>query len=113
MNMLCRFVVRGSTIQLPFYGSTGMIFVYANRLLPRLEFAITSQREAIPDGAEVFAVCDGALTIRHGAEANETLTPQEQTALDKLIAAAQLFEANSSSRHQHSLIHRLRSLFQV
>lgn len=71
-----------------------MRFVYATRPRPALEFATASQREAIPEDAEVFAVCDGAMTIRqHDEHTFSTLTCQEQSALEELIAASQISEA--------------------
>ena len=73
-----------------------MRFVYATRPLPKLEFAIASQREAIPEEAEVFAVCDGAMTIRqHDEQSFSTLTDQEQSALEELIIESQISEANT------------------
>jgi len=72
-----------------------MRFVYATRPLPKLEFAAASQRETIPEDAEVFAVCDGAMTIRqHDQQSFSTLTDQEQSALEALIAESQISEAN-------------------
>jgi hypothetical protein len=77
-----------------------MRFVYATRPLPKLEFATVSQREAIPEEAEVFAVCDGAMTIRqHNEQSFSTLTDQEQSALEELIAESQVSEANSANHH--------------
>jgi hypothetical protein len=70
-----------------------MRFVYATRPLPQLEFATASQREAIPEEAAVFAVCDGAMTIRHRDETTfSTLTDEEQAALEELITASQTSE---------------------
>ena len=72
-----------------------MRFVYATRPLPKLEFATANQREAIPEDAEVFAICDGAMTIRqHVEQTFSTLTDQEQSALDDLISESQISEAN-------------------
>jgi hypothetical protein len=74
-----------------------MKFVYATRPLPKLEFATANKRDAIPDNAEVFAVCDGALTLRQQDEYSlSTLTEQEQTALQDLITESQLAEVTSS-----------------
>ena len=71
-----------------------MRFVYATRPLPKLEFATANQREAIPVDAEVYAVCDGALTIRQeDKHALSSLTDQEQSALQELIAQSQMAEA--------------------
>jgi hypothetical protein len=76
-----------------------MRFVYATRPLPKLEFAAASQREAIPEDAEVFAVCDGAMTIRqHDEQSFSTLTDQEQSALEGLIAESQISETSSANR---------------
>ena len=72
-----------------------MRFVYATRPLPKLEFAIAKKRDAIPEDAEVFAVCDGAMTIRHhDGQPFSTLTDQEQSALEDLIVESQVSEMN-------------------
>ena len=74
-----------------------MRFVYATRPPPKLEFATASQREAIPQEAEVFAVCDGAMTIRqHDEQSFSSLSEQEQTALEELIAESQTSETNGA-----------------
>jgi hypothetical protein len=75
-----------------------MRFVYATKPLPKLKFATTDHREAIPDEAEVFAVCDGAMTIRqHDEQSFSTLTDQEQSALEELIAESQTWEAGAKA----------------
>ncbi len=75
-----------------------MRFVYATRPPPKLEFATANQRDAIPEDAEVFAVCDGAMTIRqHDKQSFSTLTDQEQSALKELIVESQVSEANSAN----------------
>ena len=75
-----------------------MRFVYATRPLPSLEFATADQRDAIPDDAEVFAVCDGALTIRQAeAESLSALSVQEQSTLQELISEAQTAEVTGNS----------------
>lgn len=59
-----------------------------------IQFAAASQREANPEDAEVFAVCDGAMTIRqHDEQSFSTLTDQEHSALEELIAESQISEA--------------------
>ena len=94
-----------------------MRFVYATRPLPSREFATASQRDAIPPDAEVFAVCDGALTIRQAeAESFSTLTVQEQSALQELISEAQTAEVTGNSDiHQsdHPLRRMLRRLLNI
>lgn len=83
-----------------------MRFVYATRPLPKLEFATASHREAIPEKAEVFAVCDGAMTIRqHNEQSFSTLTDLEQSALEELIAESQISE--SKLAHTHGFARRL------
>ena len=78
----------------PSQKETAMRFVYATRPLPKLEFATTNQREAIPADADVLAVCDGALTIRQlDDQAFATMTPEEQLTLHQLIIQAQDAEA--------------------
>lgn len=69
-----------------------MRFVYATRPEPRLEFATTNQREAIPTDADVYACCDGALTIRLDNQTSETMTQEEQFTLETLITQSQLAE---------------------
>jgi hypothetical protein len=80
-----------------------MRFVYATRPLPSLEFATANQRDAIPDDAEIFAVCDGALTIRQAeAESLSALSVQEQSTLQELISEAQTAEViGNSAIHQN------------
>lgn len=71
-----------------------MRFVYATRPRPKLEFAIANHREAIPPDADVYAVCDGALTIRQlDGQTFETLTQEEQLTLQALITQSQNAEA--------------------
>lgn len=86
-----------------------MRFVYATRPLPKLEFATANQREAIPEEAEVFAVCDGSMTIRQqDARSSASLTDQEQLALEQLIMESQESEAaRANTNHQAGLIRRL------
>lgn len=80
-----------------------MRFVYATRPLPKLEFATADQREAIPAEAEVFAVCDGALTIRRqNASSAGSLTDLEQSTLDQLIRESQETEAAHSDPNAHT-----------
>jgi hypothetical protein len=85
-----------------------MRFVYATRPVPKLEFAATTQREAIPADAKVFAVCDGAMTIRqHDEQSFSTLTDKEQLALDELIAESQISEATASNKSGVGFFRRL------
>jgi hypothetical protein len=71
-----------------------MRFIYATRPSLKLEFATTNQREAIPTDADVYAVCDGALTIRQQDDnALETMSQQEQLTLEELITQSQRDEA--------------------
>jgi hypothetical protein len=75
-----------------------MRFVYATRPLPSLEFGTASQRDGIPDDAEVFAVCDGAMTIRQQGEQTVTsLTDEERSTLQALISEAQTAEVTGNS----------------
>jgi hypothetical protein len=90
-----------------------MRFVYATKPLPKLEFASADHREAIPEEAEVFAVCDGAMTIRRdNYQSFSTLTDQEKSALEQLIAESQTSEAatnatNGQGRFVQRLLRRL------
>jgi hypothetical protein len=89
-----------------------MRFVYATRPLPKLEFATANRREAVPDDAEVYAVCDGALTIRQQNEpALRALTIQEQSALQELIIESQMAEVAGISAVANSEDNLLRRLF--
>lgn len=93
-----------------------MRFVYATRPLPTLEFATANQREAVPEDAEVFAVCDGTMTIRQQDEQSfSTLTDQEQSALEELIAESQASEAQAANTNGHDgfLRRMLRRLLNV
>jgi len=59
-----------------------MKFFCSPRQLSQLQFAATSQREALSEDAEVFAVRDGTITIRQqDAEALSPVTDQEQSDL--------------------------------
>jgi len=70
-----------------------MRFVYATRSLPQLQFATATRRERIPDDAEVYAVCDGALTIRQpDQDALSKLTVHEHSVLQELITESQRAE---------------------
>jgi hypothetical protein len=63
-----------------------MRFVYATRPLPKLEFATADRRDALPLDAEVYAVSEGALTIRRQEESVlSPLTAKEQAALEEQI----------------------------
>jgi hypothetical protein len=74
-----------------------MRFVYATRPLPSLEFATANKREVIPDDAEVYAVCDGAMTIRQQDEQTFTsLTDEERSTLQALISESQMAEISAS-----------------
>ena len=85
-----------------------MRFVYATRPLPKLEFATANQREAIPEDAEVFAVCDGAMTIRHHEEQSfSTLSDQEQSALEELIVESQVSETNYAVSNDDGFVRRI------
>ena len=85
-----------------------MRFVYATRPLPKLEFAAVNQREAIPEDAEVFAVCDGAMTIRqHDEQSFSTLTDQEQSALEELIAESQVSETTRAIGNGDGFVRRI------
>jgi hypothetical protein len=78
----------------PVEGRMAMRFIYATRPLPKLEFATADQLEAIPLHAEVLAVCDGAMTIRtNHSKTFDSLTDEEQLALDELIVTTQISEA--------------------
>jgi hypothetical protein len=92
-----------------------MRFVYATRPLPKLEFAIATQREAVPEDAEVFAVCDGAMTIRqHNEQSCNALTDQEQSALEELIVESQTSEATGSVANDDGFMRRvLRRLLMI
>ena len=91
-----------------------MRFVYATRPLPKLEFAIANQREAIPEDAEVFAVCDGAMTIRHHEEQSfSTLTDQEQSALEELIVESQTSETSAVANDDGLVRRILRRLLNI
>jgi hypothetical protein len=91
-----------------------MIFVYATRLLPKLEFGTANKREAIPNEADVYAVCDGALTIRQqDSQAFGTMTLEEQHTLETIITQSQRAEAvraYPASNGDHDLLSRLRRL---
>lgn len=87
-----------------------MRFVYATRPLPQLEFATADERETIPDDAEVFAVCDGAMTIRRQHEAPDSLlTDQERSALEETIAEIQISESARAAvtRNHNGFLRRL------
>ena len=85
-----------------------MRFVYATRPLPKLEFAIANQREAIPEDAEVFAVCDGAMTIRqHEEQSFSTLSDQEQSALEELIVESQSSETDCALANDDGFVRRI------
>ena len=88
-----------------------MRFVYATRPQPKLEFAATNQREAIPADADVYAFCDGALTIRlDDGQTSTTMTQEELLTLETLITQSQQAEASrgfSASNNGHSLLSRL------
>lgn|GEM_PF-3002123 len=85
-----------------------MRFVYATRPLPKLEFATACQREAIPEDAEVFAVCDGAMTIRQLDEQTfSSLTDQEQSALEELIVESQTSETNHAVANDDGFVRRI------
>ena len=85
-----------------------MRFIYATRPLPRLEFGTTSQREEIPKDAEVFAVCDGAMTIRqHDHPPLRPLNDQEKSALEELIVESQQREAKATTGRQARFVSRL------
>jgi hypothetical protein len=95
-----------------------MRFVYATRPLPGLEFATADQRDAIPADAEVFAVCDGAMTIRQQDEQTFTsLTDEERLTLQALITESQMAEvtaARADMNYQHSPLRRIwRRLFSI
>jgi len=85
-----------------------MRFVYATRPLPKLEFAIATRREAVPEDAEVFAVCDGAMTIRqHEGQSCNNLTDQEQSLLEGLIVESQISETTSAIANDDGFVQRL------
>ena len=85
-----------------------MKFIYATRPLPKLEFAAASQRDAIPEDAEVFAVCDGAMTIRrHDEQSFNALTDQEQSMLEELIAESQVCETTGAVGNGDGLVRRI------
>jgi len=87
---------------------TAMRFVYATRPLPQLEFAIANQRDAIPEDAEVFAVCDGAMTIRqHDEQTFSSLTDQEQSVLEELIVESQTSETNHAVANDDGFVRRI------
>jgi hypothetical protein len=95
-----------------------MRFVYATRPLPSLEFATASQRDRIPDDAEVFAVCDGAMTIRQQDEQTFTsLTDEERSTLQALITESQMAEvtdARANMNDRDSFLRRIwRRLFSI
>ena len=86
-----------------------MRFVYATRPLPKLEFGIANQLDAVPLDAEVFAVCDGAMTIRRqSAGARTPLTAQEASALEALIADSEGSESAkmTGARDAGSIVRR-------
>ena len=85
-----------------------MRFVYATRPLPKLEFATTCRREGIPEDAEVFAVCDGAMTIRqHDEQTFSTLSDQEQSALEDLIVESQMSETTTAVGNGDGFVRRI------
>jgi hypothetical protein len=91
-----------------------MRFIYATRPQPRLEFAVAKQREAMPTDAEVYAMCDRALTIRQQNKVGQ-LTVAEQSMLNALIAASQQAEEvevqRLSTGEQHLVRRIWRRLF--
>jgi len=71
-----------------------MRFVYATRPQPKLEFATTNQRDAIPADADVYAFCDGALTIRLDDGQTSTMMSQEELlTLETIITQSQQAES--------------------
>ncbi|HVQ38372.1 MAG TPA: hypothetical protein VMS31_12610 [Pyrinomonadaceae bacterium] len=94
-----------------------MRFVYATRSVFKLEFAIANQREAIPPNADVYAVRDGALTMRHqDGQSFGTMTPEDQHTLQELITQSQKAEVvsmqanrNDGGRLRNRLLRRLQN----
>ncbi len=85
-----------------------MRFVYATRPLPKLEFAATTERESIPADARVFAVCDGAMTIRQPDEQSfSALTDQEQSILEELIVESQVCETTGAAGNGDGFVRRI------
>jgi hypothetical protein len=73
-----------------------MRFVYATGKARKLEFAVAPRREAIPEGAEVFAVCDGVLTVHQLNVRALNMTDEEHSMLQGLINDSQRAEAASA-----------------
>jgi hypothetical protein len=75
-----------------------MRFIYGTGRARDLEFEVALRREAVPEGAEVYAVCDGALTVHQLAEETfARMTEQEYFMLQALIADSERAEASGAS----------------
>jgi hypothetical protein len=75
-----------------------MRFIYGIGSARDREFEVALRRESVPEGAEVYAVCDGALTIHQLDEQTFVqLTDQEYFMLQELITESERAEAPGAS----------------
>ena len=75
-----------------------MRFIYGVGRQRDLEFEVAVRRESVPEGAEVYAVCDGALTIHQLDEQTfARMTDVEYLRLQELIREAERAEATGAS----------------
>ena len=85
-----------------------MRFIYGVGRPRGLEFGVASRRVAVPEGAELYAICEGAHTVRHLDEQTfAAMTDEEYFTLRELIAEAERAEttcaANSPSHDARPL----------
>jgi hypothetical protein len=75
-----------------------MRFIYGMGSAREREFEVALRRESVPEGAEVYAVCDGALTIhRLDEQTFVQLTDQEYFMLQELITESERAESSGHS----------------
>ena len=88
-----------------------MRFIYGLGRTRDMEFEVAFRREAVPEGAEVYAVCDGALTVWQLDEhAFAAMTDEEFFTLRDLIREserAEAADAPDAPRGFASLLQRL------
>ncbi|HUQ33559.1 MAG TPA: hypothetical protein VM095_15660 [Pyrinomonadaceae bacterium] len=74
-----------------------MRFIYGMESARDLEFDVAFEREAVPEGAEVYAVCDDALTLHQlNEETFARMTDEEYFMLRALITESERAEASGA-----------------
>lgn len=89
-----------------------MQIVYATGSPRYLEFYLAKRREAVPQGATIFAICDGERTIENQDEdLFNAITDEEYFTFRAMVTQAARIESHPCGSTRQSMPSSLRKLF--